>query len=115
MNVLRPQPIALLQAQRAAGAAPAAITPSGRPGLPERAPQASSHSTGVWSSQPSSPTYDTRLVVSNEVGLGLVPPYPLGRRYRDLLGLVNQRVAARADRVYLLVAGLPLELKAPHR
>jgi len=57
----------------------------------------------------------TWLVVSNEVGLGLVPPYPLGRRYRDLLGLVNQRVAARADRVYLLVAGLPLELKAPHR
>ena len=57
----------------------------------------------------------TWLVVSNEVGLGLVPPYLLGRRYRDLLGLVNQRLAARADRVYLLVAGLPLALKAPHR
>src|SRR5438034_1135784 len=57
----------------------------------------------------------TWLVVSNEVGLGLVPPYPLGRRYRDLLGLVNRRVAARADRVYLLVAGLPLALKAPDR
>lgn len=52
------------------------------------------------------------VIVSNEVGLGLVPPYPLGRIYRDLLGRVNQRVAARADRVYLLVAGLPLDLKA---
>jgi adenosylcobinamide kinase / adenosylcobinamide-phosphate guanylyltransferase len=57
----------------------------------------------------------TWLVVSNEVGLGLVPPYPLGRRYRDLLGLANQRLAARADRVYLMVAGLPLALKAPDR
>lgn len=52
------------------------------------------------------------IVVSNEVGLGLVPPYPLGRLYRDLLGRANQRVAARADRVYLMVAGLPLEIKA---
>jgi len=52
------------------------------------------------------------VLVSNEVGLGLVPPYPLGRIYRDLLGRVNQRIAARADRVYLLVAGLPLDLKA---
>jgi adenosylcobinamide kinase/adenosylcobinamide-phosphate guanylyltransferase len=51
------------------------------------------------------------LVVSNEVGMGLVPPYPLGRQYRDLLGRVNARVAARADRAYLLVAGLALDLK----
>ncbi len=54
----------------------------------------------------------TWLIVSNEVGLGLVPPYPLGRVYRDLLGRANQRVAACADRVYLMVAGLPLELTA---
>lgn len=54
----------------------------------------------------------TWIVVSNEVGLGLVPPTPLGRRYRDLLGRANQRFAARADRVYLLVAGLPVEIKA---
>lgn len=54
----------------------------------------------------------TWLVVSNEVGLGLVPPYPLGRLYRDLLGRANQRLAARADRVYLMVAGLPLDVKA---
>ena len=53
----------------------------------------------------------TWIVVSNEVGLGLVPPYPLGRVYRDLLGRINARVAARADRAYLLVAGLPLDLK----
>jgi adenosylcobinamide kinase/adenosylcobinamide-phosphate guanylyltransferase len=53
----------------------------------------------------------TWIVVSNEVGMGLVPPYPLGRVYRDLLGRVNARVAARADRAYLLVAGLPLDLK----
>lgn len=51
------------------------------------------------------------LIVSNEVGMGLVPPYPLGRAYRDLLGRVNARLAARADRAYLLVAGLPLDLK----
>ena len=52
------------------------------------------------------------LIVSNEVGLGLVPPYPLGRIFRDLLGRANQRLAARADRVYLMVAGLPLDIKA---
>lgn len=52
------------------------------------------------------------IVVSNEVGLGLVPPYPLGRLYRDLLGWANQAVAAAATDVYLLVAGLPLALKS---
>ena len=52
------------------------------------------------------------IVVSNEVGLGLVPPYPLGRVYRDLLGWANQRIAAAADRVYLMVAGLPVDIKA---
>ncbi len=51
------------------------------------------------------------IVVSNEVGLGLVPPYPVGRVYRDLLGLANQRLAESADEVYLLVAGLPQRLK----
>ena len=52
------------------------------------------------------------IVVSNEVGWGLVPPYPLGRVYRDLLGWANQRLAAAADRVYLIVAGLPVDIKA---
>ncbi|MCL5264448.1 MAG: bifunctional adenosylcobinamide kinase/adenosylcobinamide-phosphate guanylyltransferase [Chloroflexi bacterium] len=54
----------------------------------------------------------TFIVVSNEVGLGLVPPYPLGRAYRDLLGIANQKVATHADEVYLLFAGVPVELKA---
>ena len=52
------------------------------------------------------------VVVSNEVGMGLVPPYPLGRLYRDILGRANQRLAAAADQVYLLVAGLPMTLKS---
>ena len=51
------------------------------------------------------------VLVSSEVGLSLVPPAPLGRRFQDLLGAVNQRVAAAADRVYLVVAGIPVELK----
>ncbi len=53
----------------------------------------------------------TWIVVSNEVGLGLVPPYPLGRAYRDALGRANQRLAAAADRVLFMVAGLPLAVK----
>jgi adenosylcobinamide kinase/adenosylcobinamide-phosphate guanylyltransferase len=50
------------------------------------------------------------IVVTNEVGSGLVPPYPLGRAYRDLLGRVNQRTAAAAERAWLLVSGRPLAL-----
>ncbi len=52
------------------------------------------------------------IVVSNEVGLGVVPAYPIGRAYRDLLGRANQRVAQAADAVYLMVAGIPVELKS---
>lgn len=51
------------------------------------------------------------VLVSNEVGSGVVPPYPLGRQYRDLLGEINQRVACVATDVVLMVAGLPLSLK----
>lgn len=51
------------------------------------------------------------IVVSNEVGLGLVPPYPLGRVYRDVLGQANQYLAGQANRVILMVAGLPLVAK----
>lgn len=50
-------------------------------------------------------------LVSNEVGSGIVPPFPEGRTYRDLLGEINQRVASAADNVLLMVAGLPLALK----
>jgi len=53
----------------------------------------------------------TWIVVTNEVGLGLVPATPLGRAYRDALGRANQRLAARADEVVLMIAGLPLRLK----
>lgn len=52
------------------------------------------------------------IIVTNEVGLGLVPPYPLGRAYRDLLGKANQLIAKVADKVYFMVCGLPLEIKA---
>jgi adenosylcobinamide kinase/adenosylcobinamide-phosphate guanylyltransferase len=51
------------------------------------------------------------VLVSNEVGSGVVPAYPSGRRFRDLLGELNQRVARVADNVLLMVAGLPLILK----
>jgi adenosylcobinamide kinase / adenosylcobinamide-phosphate guanylyltransferase len=51
------------------------------------------------------------VLVSNEVGSGVVPAFEMGRRYRDLLGEINQRVAAIADHVVLMVAGLPLTLK----
>ena len=51
------------------------------------------------------------VLVSNEVGYGIVPDYPLGRRFRDHQGILNQKIAARAGRVVLVVAGLPLALK----
>jgi adenosylcobinamide kinase / adenosylcobinamide-phosphate guanylyltransferase len=53
----------------------------------------------------------TWIVVSNEVGLGLVPANAMGRAYRDALGRANQRLAAVADEAVLMVAGLPLRLK----
>jgi adenosyl cobinamide kinase/adenosyl cobinamide phosphate guanylyltransferase len=51
------------------------------------------------------------IVVANEVGSGIVPEHALGRKFRDLQGVLNQHIAARADRVVLVVAGLPLVLK----
>lgn len=51
-------------------------------------------------------------IVTNEVGEGVHPPTAEGRRFRDLLGLVNQRIAAACDRVTLMVAGVPLTVKA---
>ena len=53
------------------------------------------------------------VLVANEVGLGLVPETPLGRRFRDEAGRLNQEVAALADRVVFVAAGLPLVLKEP--
>ncbi|MCK6504039.1 bifunctional adenosylcobinamide kinase/adenosylcobinamide-phosphate guanylyltransferase [Myxococcota bacterium] len=54
------------------------------------------------------------VLVTNEVGLGIVPANPLARRFRDEAGLLAQRLAADCDRVELLVAGIPLILKDHH-
>jgi len=51
------------------------------------------------------------IIVTNEVGLGLVPANRMSRLYRDLLGRANQMLAQRADKVYLMVAGIPLLIK----
>lgn len=51
------------------------------------------------------------ILVSNEVGMGLVPDNELGRLYRDCLGRTNQILAQRADEVYFLAAGIPVRLK----
>ncbi len=51
------------------------------------------------------------VIVSGEVGAGIVPDNPLARRFRDLLGWTNQKIAARADTVLMMVAGLPMRVK----
>lgn len=51
------------------------------------------------------------MVVSNEVGMGLVPDNPLGRVFRDIIGRANQLVAADADRVFMVVSGIPVRIK----
>ena len=54
---------------------------------------------------------DPLIIVSNEVGGGLVPMEPISRLFRDLSGLAHQRIASKAAEVHLIVAGLPLRLK----
>ena len=51
------------------------------------------------------------VIITNEVGSGIVPEHALGRRFRDQHGVLNQRIAGIADRVVLMVAGLPLSVK----
>ena len=51
------------------------------------------------------------FIISNELGLGLVPPYQMGRVYRDWLGWANQRLAREADKVIFMVAGIPTVIK----
>jgi len=51
------------------------------------------------------------VVVSNEVGMGIVPANPLSRLFRDIAGRANQRIAGAADEVYLTVSGIPLKIK----
>ena len=53
------------------------------------------------------------VLVSNEVGLGIVPDNALARRFRDLQGILNQRLAEQATRVVMMVAGLPVAVKSP--
>lgn len=53
----------------------------------------------------------TAVLVTNEVGLGLVPEYPLGRVFRDVAGRVNQKVASISDEVYFCVSGIPMQIK----
>ena len=55
------------------------------------------------------------IIVSNEVGMGLVPENRLGRLYRDLLGRANQELARHADEISLMVAGIALDVKGPGR
>ena len=53
------------------------------------------------------------VLVTNEVGLGIVPDNALARRFRDLQGMLNQRLAAQAARVIMMVAGVPVAVKSP--
>jgi adenosylcobinamide kinase / adenosylcobinamide-phosphate guanylyltransferase len=53
----------------------------------------------------------TCIIVSNEVGLGIVPDNPLARRFRDLAGFVNQQMAQASDEAYLLTSGIPMKIK----
>jgi adenosylcobinamide kinase/adenosylcobinamide-phosphate guanylyltransferase len=60
---------------------------------------------------------DTRcslIIVSNEVGMGIVPDNPPARIFRDLSGLIHQKISRQADEVYFMVSGLPLQLKKKH-
>ncbi len=52
-----------------------------------------------------------RIIVSNEVGLGIVPDNPMARRFRDLAGIINQRMAQAADEAFFVAAGMPLKIK----
>ncbi|MFZ3064710.1 MAG: bifunctional adenosylcobinamide kinase/adenosylcobinamide-phosphate guanylyltransferase [Nitrospirota bacterium] len=51
------------------------------------------------------------IIVSNEVGLGIVPDNPLARQFRDIAGFANQEIAEAADEVYFMVSGIPLKIK----
>ncbi len=53
------------------------------------------------------------VIVSNEVGMGIIPENAMSRRYRDVAGSLNQQVAHRADRVVFVVSGIPMIIKQP--
>jgi adenosylcobinamide kinase/adenosylcobinamide-phosphate guanylyltransferase len=54
------------------------------------------------------------FIVSNEVGMGIVPENEMARKFRDMAGLLNQKVAGAADEVYIVIAGIPLRIKGTH-
>ena len=55
--------------------------------------------------------FENTVIVSNELGMGLVPNYPLGRYFREIAGKMNQIVAEKADEVYFVVSGIPMKIK----
>ena len=55
--------------------------------------------------------FENTVIVSNELGMGLVPSYPLGRYFREITGKMNQIVAEKADEVYFVVSGIPMKIK----
>ena len=55
--------------------------------------------------------FENAVIVSNELGMGLVPNYPLGRYFREIAGKMNQVVAEKADEVYFVVSGIPMKIK----
>ena len=55
--------------------------------------------------------FENVVVVSNELGMGIVPAYPLGRYFREIAGKMNQMVAEKADKVYFVVSGISIKIK----
>ena len=55
--------------------------------------------------------FENMIIVSNELGMGIVPAYPLGRYFREIAGKMNQLVAEKSDEAYLVVSGMPMKLK----
>jgi len=51
------------------------------------------------------------IIISNELGMGVVPAFPLGRLFRDLMGVINRELASVSDKVYFFIAGIKQELK----
>ena len=55
--------------------------------------------------------FENTVIVSNELGMGIVPSYPLGRYFREIAGKMNQKIAEIADEVYFVVSGIPIKIK----
>jgi adenosylcobinamide kinase/adenosylcobinamide-phosphate guanylyltransferase len=91
-----------------AGDRPQAATPAGDGMLNDSAILTKADGLLSWFREAEMPA----VVISDEVGMSLVATTSVGRRFQDLIGLVNQRAASAADDVYLLTAGLPLQLKS---